>query len=215
MSTDALPDFQIVNSETTGDSRQDSPGNSLGSDDLACEICGTPLVYAGRGRKPKRCDEHKRDRSGTDSTGSSGGTRGGAGRGSASVEQAVATLGNLYDAVGLGFLLTSPQAASVWTGNVPELQTRNRQILQGDPELVRSINRLGVKGGKFAFVAAQAWALTPAVMIAAADQKTKAQEKNNERAAKARRDKMRTDNAANGTPPETPGPGFGNRDFFG
>jgi hypothetical protein len=27
--------------------------------DLACEVCGVPLVYAGRGRKPKYCEDHK------------------------------------------------------------------------------------------------------------------------------------------------------------
>lgn len=29
------------------------------TDDLTCEICGTALTYAGRGRKPKFCDDHK------------------------------------------------------------------------------------------------------------------------------------------------------------
>lgn len=28
-------------------------------DELVCQVCGIPLVYAGRGRKPKFCDEHR------------------------------------------------------------------------------------------------------------------------------------------------------------
>lgn len=30
------------------------------SHELSCEVCGKELHYAGRGRKPKRCDEHKK-----------------------------------------------------------------------------------------------------------------------------------------------------------
>lgn len=29
--------------------------------EFACEICGVELIYSGRGRKPKRCDDHKRN----------------------------------------------------------------------------------------------------------------------------------------------------------
>lgn len=202
-------------SETTvtdDDNDETSPPEST---DLACEVCGTPLVYAGRGRKPKRCAEHKSSGS---SAGSLGGPRGGAGRGSASVEQAVATLGNLYDAVGLAFLLASTEdypAATIWTAQVPELQTRNRQILQGDPELVKAINRLGVKGGKFAFAAAQIAALTPPLMVASVSLR----ERQAARTAAQRRANMRQQNtSAAGTPPTgtgTGGPTVGNRDFFG
>ncbi len=32
------------------------PGTPTG---YACEVCGVELTYGGRGRKPKRCDEHK------------------------------------------------------------------------------------------------------------------------------------------------------------
>lgn len=53
-------------------------GNPVAKDippDFACEECGTPLTYAGRGRKPKYCDEHKPGRTGsaTKSRGSSTG----------------------------------------------------------------------------------------------------------------------------------------------
>lgn len=27
---------------------------------LSCEVCGTALTYSGRGRKPKRCPEHRK-----------------------------------------------------------------------------------------------------------------------------------------------------------
>ncbi|HEY6018781.1 MAG TPA: hypothetical protein VIY48_02495 [Candidatus Paceibacterota bacterium] len=32
--------------------------------DLRCQVCGTELVYGGRGRKPTRCDEHKKQSGG-------------------------------------------------------------------------------------------------------------------------------------------------------
>lgn len=28
--------------------------------ELKCEVCSTPLVYSGRGRRPKRCPEHRK-----------------------------------------------------------------------------------------------------------------------------------------------------------
>jgi hypothetical protein len=33
--------------------------------ELACEVCGEPLTYSGRGRKPKFCEVHKRSKSST------------------------------------------------------------------------------------------------------------------------------------------------------
>lgn len=186
------------------------------STDLACEVCGTPLVYAGTGRKPKRCDEHKR--SGKASSAGPSVSRSGAGRGSASVEQAVSTLGNLYDGVGLLFLFTSPAAAQQWTEGVPELQTRNRQILSGDPDLTRSINRLGVKGGKFAFAAAQMWAITPPAMLAIAETRMRAAQRAAEReaqeesSAQERREQMRVNNSGQFGTTGTEPP---NASFFG
>lgn len=51
-STAPVPD----DSEDTPDIPQDvSPGT-----DLHCLVCGKPLEYSGRGRKPKYCDEHKK-----------------------------------------------------------------------------------------------------------------------------------------------------------
>jgi len=38
------------------------------SDTLECIVCGKALTYAGRGAKPKYCDEHKGGRSGTSRT---------------------------------------------------------------------------------------------------------------------------------------------------
>lgn len=38
--------------------------------DLRCEVCGEPLTYAGRGRKPTKCDKHKTQRARTATTSS-------------------------------------------------------------------------------------------------------------------------------------------------
>jgi len=36
---------------------------SESSGELQCQVCGKPLTYAGRGRKPKFCDDHRASRS--------------------------------------------------------------------------------------------------------------------------------------------------------
>lgn len=33
---------------------------ATGGSDLSCEVCGTPLEWAGRGRKPKYCADHRK-----------------------------------------------------------------------------------------------------------------------------------------------------------
>lgn len=68
--------LEFVNDDgTTTTLEPDEPPLSVtetARDDLACMVCGKPLVYAGRGRKPTRCDEHKTSRSSGSSSRSSG-----------------------------------------------------------------------------------------------------------------------------------------------
>lgn len=69
-------------------------GNPVSKDvppDFACEECGAPLTYAGRGRKPRFCDEHKPGRSS-----SSGKPRGSSTGNLALIERAVNELEAIY-----------------------------------------------------------------------------------------------------------------------
>ena len=125
--------------------------------DLACELCGTPIVYAGRGRKPRFCVDHKP----AASTPRAGGPRA-----SSDVNAAMSTLSACYDAVAMGLMLVSPTAAQVWASQVESLQEKNRVILTADRDLCKMINRGAASGGRYAFVAAHAAALTPPLIIA-------------------------------------------------
>lgn len=131
--------------------------------DLECVVCGTPLTYGGRGPKPKFCIDHKTNKS--TSNRSSGA------RISSDVNAAMSTLSALYDAVAMGLMLVSPTAAQVWAGQIESLQEKNKVILTADKDLCRMINRGAASGGRYAFVAAHAAALTPPLIIAVRERK--------------------------------------------
>ena len=142
--------------------------DDIPSEDLTCRICGTPLTYGGRGRKPSFCDEHKR----TGATSAKTGVKS-----TGSVESALTILGGLYDGLAAGLMFASPRAASEWVQRIPTLQTQNRAVLAADPDLCRRINALGKGGGKFAFVAAHAMAIMPVAGILRQDLALRAAEK--------------------------------------
>lgn len=182
---------------TIPDSAPDVPPPA--SDDPVCLECGTPLVYAGRGRKPKWCDEHKPKRtSGTH-------TR----RGSGDVAQALAVLDGMYRGLTMGLMALSPSAAQMWNAKIDDLQRTNAVILEGDKALTRSICKMGQRGGKAAFIAAHATALAPVALTVRSDFAVRAANK------KAQREAQRTvdgpelvDAAASGHS------GFPNERFF-
>lgn len=132
------------------------------SDDLACEVCGTPLVYAGRGRKPRFCDEHK---PGTSRPRASGPARG---SGGSQVEQAVQVMAGLYEGLNLAFFLADPtgRASMEWVGNVEKLHDQNRQFLAQNPKLAKQIVKMGTSTGTAGFVFAQGMAVLPPAVIA-------------------------------------------------
>lgn len=59
--TDTEFDFSALTAET---SASVPPQNDHTENDLTCTVCGTGLEYSGRGRKPTKCDAHKRKTSG-------------------------------------------------------------------------------------------------------------------------------------------------------
>lgn len=129
------------------------------SDDPTCLECGVPLIYGGRGRKPKWCDEHKPKRS----SGSSGGRKSG------DVAQATAILDGMYSGVTMALMALSPNAARDWNARIPDLQQTNAVILAGDKKLCQSICKMGQGGGRLAFAAAHIMAIAPVAIIARDD----------------------------------------------
>lgn len=96
-------------------------GNPVSSSDFQCEVCGTDLVYSGRGRKPKRCDEHKRGRSTTTTTKRAS---------TAIVDRAVTEIGAVYAAAGLGLKFINPTASQIVYDNSDKLAESYRLLLE-------------------------------------------------------------------------------------
>lgn len=145
---DAPPSFSIVT----------APSND---DDLTCEVCGTPLVYGGRGRKPKRCDEHKKSGART-----STGTRRSSTR---DVDAALAALEGFETILQFGLMWASPHAAADFETRRESLTARNQKILEADPALAKRLSSAASKGGGFALVLSYGIAFGPAVLIARRD----------------------------------------------
>ncbi len=143
------------------------PSNApdIDSTDLSCEVCGTPITYAGRGRKPTRCDEHKRSK--TSGTGSA------PRRNVRNVEAACAALDGLYQAMLMPLFAVSPDAGAAWVAQIEQLNARNRIILSGDPALARKIVDGASKGGGAALLISHVIAVGPVASIAVRDVRTR------------------------------------------
>jgi hypothetical protein len=121
------------------------------SDDPVCEFpgCGAPLFYSGRGRKPKFCDEHKKQAPTARKTG--GGT----------VDAAMASLEFTESLLSIALLMMSPAAAIQWSQSLPELRSKNRAILAGNPQLCKSIAKTSSKVSPFMLLGSYGYALAP------------------------------------------------------
>lgn len=119
-----------------------------------CEVCGKESgPYKGRGRKPKRCPEHKRG-------GASGSTSGNARtRGSSAVlaGQAVDALCQLNSFAGIGLMMTGYHAtASALAEREEAFREQAYAALVTDPALCRMILRAGTTSGKVSLIIAYA-----------------------------------------------------------
>lgn len=140
--------------------------NGVSSDSgYACEVCGTPLTYSGRGRPPKRCDDHKKSTSSSSNASSRSTGR----RASRDVEAAMAALDAGHTALSFGLMLMSPTAAQAWETNRPGLNARNEAILTGDPALAKRIASIAAKGGGTALVLNHLIAIVPVLGIVRAE----------------------------------------------
>lgn len=144
---------------TTPDDLDDTPTAS----EYSCEICGAPLEYGGRGRKPTRCDDHKRKAAAKPRSSSPTGD----------VRSALAVMESMYGAVSLGLIMVSPQSAQVWATQIDSLQASNALVLAGDKALCKSICRLGERSGKAMFFSAHVMAAVPVVVALQQDFKSR------------------------------------------
>lgn len=135
----------------------DDADTPITSTDLTCEVCGTPLLYGGRGRKPKFCDEHKQQST------SSGTRRRSSNR---DVDAAMAALGSAHSSLSFLLMLMAGDAAVAWEANRPALDERNRGILEADPKLAKRLATAASKGGGPALVLSHLIAVAPAAGIA-------------------------------------------------
>jgi len=159
---------------TVADIPEDSiPSDTTPSDngDLACEVCGKPLVYAGRGRKPRFCEDHRK-------SGSSSGSAGmRARRSNRDVEAAMAALDAAHTGLTFGLMLVSPTAASMWEEGRPSLNARNQTILEGDPALAKRLANMAAKGGTGALIISHLVAVVPVLGVARQDMRLRRAER--------------------------------------
>jgi hypothetical protein len=115
-----------------------------------CVDCGVELVYAGTGRKPTKCDEHKKRRG-------AGGAKvaGPPGTNEKLAGQATDVLCQLNDWLAIGAMMAGLHGTA---GELAERQERFREqahaALLLDPTLARTILRGGAKSGKAALAMA-------------------------------------------------------------
>lgn len=127
--------------------------------DLSCEVCGVPLVYSGRGRKPKFCENHKPNKS-RNSTSP---------RSNSDVNTALQVMETSYSGLSLLLRLTSPRAAEVWESSHDNLMETNRQAFIADKKLCQRIVKLGQTSGTGMFIGAHVFALAPVLMVVRED----------------------------------------------
>lgn len=97
------------------------PGNPVPtSGGPVCSVCGTSIPYAGRGRKPTLCDDHKNNRKSAPT----------GGRKSAVVERAISELGMMYGLAGIGLKYASPAAGEIVYENREKLAESYRMLLE-------------------------------------------------------------------------------------
>lgn len=97
-------------------------GNPAPGATVECSVCGTAIPYAGRGRKPLYCDEHK-----PPSHAAKASRPGGS---SLVVNRAVGELRMLYGMAGVGLRYVSPSAGNIVYDNRDKLAESYRMLLE-------------------------------------------------------------------------------------
>lgn len=108
---------------------------------FSCEVCGTPLTYAGKGRYPKYCNEHK------PKPPSQGGT--GTSIRATNVDTLIGQMTELYQAVGMGLSFVPPLAIDGMTVTAHSVQLAEswRPLIQRDPKIRKFWEKVCTGGG--------------------------------------------------------------------
>lgn len=127
-----------------------SPDAQPEMDSLACQVCGKGLTYAGRGRKPKFCDEHKSNKSGTGTTRKSSVTGN-----ERLANQATEALVQLNRMTGLGLrLIGMPHTGEMIAFCEEGFREQAYAALLTDPALCKQLLSVGGFSGKTALIIA-------------------------------------------------------------
>lgn len=128
----------------------DEPPNFESEPDFVCEKCGKPLIYSGRGRKPKFCDEHKRSNGNGTRNVSSGNNEK-----LAAMAVDVLCQGNAALTVGLMFVRLNETASAI-AAREDAFRAQAYEALKLDPALCKMILKGGASSGKVALIVAYA-----------------------------------------------------------
>lgn len=134
---DLLPDVPAV----------DSPKNP-------CVVCGVDIPYKGKGRKPTKCDDHKRTAEPTRPAAAKG-----TGKNDVLARQAAAALGQVNALIATGLMVAPgpfrlPATASAIAQANDTFTEQAYNALLTDPKLCQMITRAGAAGGKFSLLIA-------------------------------------------------------------
>jgi len=106
-----------------------------------CEVCGTALVYSGKGRHPKFCEEHRKGSSNTSSKGTAG------------IERIRTGMTDMYAAMavgatGLGAMMQNETGnalmldGQVLGANAPRLGDAWADLAKNDPKVRKALERM-------------------------------------------------------------------------
>lgn len=122
--------------------------SAVADDTLRCEECGKPIQYSGRGRKPKRCEEHRK----------SGGTkspRKSLGSNETLAAQATEALIQANGLLALGLMFAHmPVTASSLKEAEDGFREQAYNALLTDPALCKTILKAGTTGGRTSLIIA-------------------------------------------------------------
>ena len=119
--------------------------------ELHCEVCGIPLSYSGRGRKPKFCDEHKKKAGSSSGKAATRPSR----KNSELAAAATESLVQINSLVAAGAMLAQfQQTASAMAAREDAFRTQAFAALQTDPALCQQILRAGQTSARMSLLLA-------------------------------------------------------------
>lgn len=111
------------------DTVNDESSNPTAFGELECQVCGKALIYAGRGRKPRFCEDHKPK--GAKSSGSTNRSKG------VPIDTLVNNIEQFYMTVGMGLSFlpaTQPDSMTV-VSSASQLAESWRPAIEANPKI--------------------------------------------------------------------------------